>query len=137
MRKQQGKIIQVLQKLELNLLDEKQSLSRQFNNLVNTDIPKTILVPDTLYTNELPYPQEVLLDSIIYRNPMTRSYEYSIRADSDLENLASKRGMPGVSLGIDYITIGKNKTVMNNNAGKDALIFPKIGFDDYRDDGCT
>ena len=124
---------------EMELADLENSLARlkdkwnvhsvKFNNLLNVDNNSPIEIPDTLWTNNLPYSRQEILDSLSVNNHQVISLDYMMASYKGKEVIAKKNGLPNFSVGIDYIAIGKTDNAMidANQSGRDAILFPKIG----------
>jgi len=62
-------------------------------------------------------------------NHQVLNLDYMINSFQSKEKLAKKNGLPSISIGIDYIAIGRTDNAMINAGqnGNDAILFPKIG----------
>lgn len=99
--------------------------SVQFQNLVNDTIDRPLLLPDNLWETSFAIPKKQLLDSIQTLNHQLLKIDYEkelLVLKKEVDRLEDR---PGFSVGVDYINIGKGE---NNLSGKDAFMFPKIGF---------
>lgn len=106
------------------LKDKQQVLEVSFNNLLNTEEKKSITFPDELWSTDILYTKDAVLDSIQLQNHQLLSIDLQKSALAFKKQAAKKQGAPSFSLGIDYISIGKGD---NNLSGKDAFAFPKVG----------
>jgi outer membrane protein TolC len=114
----------------LALLKDKWNVhSVKFNNLLNVDDISTIEFPETLWTTDLPYSRQTVLDSLNLNNHQVISLDYMLASYKSKEAIAKKNGLPSFSVGIDYIAIGKTDNTMIDatQSGRDAILFPKIG----------
>ena len=110
---------------QLALLKDKQEvLEVSFNKLLNSDEKRLITFPDELWSTDIPYAKEAVLDSIRLKNHQLLSIDMQKSAMAFRKQATKKQGAPTFSLGIDYISIGKGD---NNLSGKDAIAFPKVG----------
>ena len=110
------------------LLDTKWVLEVNFNKLLNQPVETSITVPDDLWDESLSYSKEILLDSISNQNHMIKQLDFKMASFQKQEIAAHKMGGPKISIGMDYILIGKSDNPMvGNESGKDAILFPKIG----------
>ncbi len=115
---------------KLALLKDKSFVnSVKFNNLLNVDENSPIEIPDILWTNDLAYSRQTVLDSLKLNNHQLLTLDYKINSFQSKEKLAKKNGLPNISIGLDYIAIGASGDAMTdaNQNGKDAILFPKIG----------
>ena len=111
----------------LYLEDTRSPIQARFNELLNTDTPVEIVIPDTLATIAFSEGKNILLDSIIVQNPLLRGLDYELLAlDSEID-VAQKMGLPSFNLGLSYINISERSGVDIPDNGKDALIFPQVG----------
>lgn len=101
----------------------------KFNNLLNVDDNSLVEIPDTLWTDDLAYTRQEVLDSLKLNNHQVLNLDYMINSYQSKEKLAKKNGLPNISIGLDYITIGTTDNAMTGASqnGKDAILFPKIG----------
>ncbi len=108
-------------------LDTKDVLKINFNNLLNRDRLAEILVPTTLWQDELPFDKLNPLEEIYASNHQLKSIDHKLNAFLNQEVVAKKEGLPKFNIGLDYTVVGKNpaSTVIDN--GKDAFLIPSIG----------
>ena len=115
----------------LNLLKDNRNLEiLKFYNLLNTQEEIEIILPDTLWNSDFVLSKETALDSIIQGNHQLAILEMKGIKLNYNEILAEKSGKPEISLGIDYIVNGTydNPSLSSSMNGRDAIIFPRIGF---------
>jgi len=115
---------------DLAILRDKYTVaSIQFTNLLNLDDRIDVKIPDSLWQHDMPYSRTQILDSIKQNNHQLLKLDYLIESYRNSEQLARKSGLPSLSLGIDYIAVGKsdNNMVPSENNGRDAILFPRIG----------
>jgi outer membrane protein TolC len=105
------------------LIDQHNYLEITFENLLNTEL-ESIDLPPILWNVAPGLPKSVLLDSIKTLNHQIIGLELQKEAIRIQQDIARKEGSPNLSIGLDYIFVGKGE---NNLAGTDAFIFPKIG----------
>jgi outer membrane protein TolC len=110
---------------QLALLKDKQDvLNVMFNNLINLNNNKPVLVPEELWTNDFIHSKQAALDSILLNNHQLLTIDFQSEALRFKQEAANKMGKPDFSIGADYIIVGKGD---DNLAGTDAFLFPKIG----------
>ena len=110
---------------QLALLNDKANvLTVAFNNLLNVDNQSAILLPNDLWTTDLAYSKEAVLDSIAQFNHQLLSIDMQQAALAYKKEVADLMGKPNFKIGLDYTIIGKGE---NNLAGKDAFVFPMVG----------
>jgi outer membrane protein TolC len=115
---------------ELALLKDKWSVNTvKFNNLLHVEDGSQVLIPDALWQDDLPYSRQEVLDSLHINNHQLVKFNYLLESYRESERAARKAGLPSMSIGIDYIAIGKtdNTMIEQGNNGQDAIIFPRIG----------
>ncbi len=96
----------------------------RFNNLLNSETDETVELPDVLRLTALPGDKDALLDSIRAGNHRLLSLDRQIESLKSGQEAARKSGLPGFSIGFEYMVTGKGE---NNLAGKDAFVFPTVG----------
>nr|WP_321409116.1 TolC family protein [uncultured Carboxylicivirga sp.] len=106
------------------LRDKQQVLEVSFNNLLNSEDNEVITFPNELWSTDILYSKDAVLDSIQLKNHQLLSIDMQKSALAFKKQVAKKQGAPTFSLGIDYVSIGKGD---NNLSGKDAIAFPKVG----------
>ena len=108
-------------------LDSKEVLQTRFNNLLQRDPEAGIALPEELEPEVLPYPDQVVLDSIYANNRELQAMDDRVNAFVKEEIVASKDGLPKFSLGVNYFVIGENSGSSMADNGKDAIMFPSVG----------
>ena len=105
------------------LIDQQSYLKIAFGNLLNIEL-ESINLPEVLWSTGLSLPKSILIDSIKTLNHQILGLELQQEAFRIQQDIARKEGSPNLSIGLDYIFVGKGE---NNLMGTDAFIFPKIG----------
>ncbi len=121
-------------RVEMELADLENSLaflrdkwninSVKFNNLLNVDNSIEIIIPDQLWTVDLKYSRQAVIDSLTVNNHQLKSLDFLFQSLDSNKKLAKKNGKPNILVGIDYSAIGKSG--ISPDAGKDALML-KVG----------
>jgi outer membrane protein TolC len=114
----------------LALLKDEWNIAKvKFNNLLNVEDGSDVVIPDSLWSDDLPYSRQDVLNSLRLNNHQILKFDYLLESYRENERLARKTGLPAMSVGIDYIVIGKTDNTMidQGNSGRDAILFPKIG----------
>ncbi len=111
------------------LKDRLTAQTTAFNNLLNVENDREIVFPDTLPVPGHAITKEAVLDSINILNHQLTALEHEYNSFVNRETASRKQGAPKISLGVDYIFIGKsdNPALDASLNGKDAVLFPKIG----------
>ncbi|MFN2379151.1 MAG: TolC family protein [Bacteroidales bacterium] len=105
----------------LEILEEKEkSLLTAFNSLLNRDAGEPVNVEGELSV-DLSDPGYSVAD-ITAGNPALRSLELKIEAGKAGEEVARKRGLPGIGVGVDYVVTGERTGVTMDENGKDILM---------------
>lgn len=113
---------------QLALLRDKMNTQKvQFNNLLNVDNQRSVLLPDTLDNTNLDMTAQAVLDSIRSGNHQVLQMEFMQAAYARQQIVAQKMGKPKLMLGLDYMFIGKGDNPTIADAGKDAFVFPMVG----------
>ena len=105
------------------LRDAQSLLTTSFKNLIGTS--SEISIGDIIISTDLLLSKEAIMDSIKAKNHVLLSMDLKTSALDYQKEAARKAGGPNFNIGIDYTFIGKGE---NNLSGKDAILFPKIGF---------
>ena len=117
-------------KNQLELLKDKFSVETiKFNKLMYVEDTISIQFPDTLWHSDLTSGRAEIMAKIRSNNHQVQKLEFLSAVFKNQETVAKKSGMPGISIGIDYIFIGKDDNPMVNSGqnGKDAIVFPMVG----------
>ncbi|MBN1596856.1 MAG: TolC family protein [Bacteroidales bacterium] len=111
------------------LLDKLNSQKIAFNNLLNVDESREVVIPDLLMTDQLNPDRRALLDSIRMNNHQILSLEFQQASYEYQQIVARKMGKPEFTVGFDYIFIGKSSNGMTppDESGRDAVILPMVG----------
>lgn len=107
------------------LKDNFNVLEIMFNNLLNAENNQKVELPETLPDIDIEKDKNSILEEILAKNHQLISFDYQLETLKFKEELAKKAGNPNFTLGVDYTIIGKGN---NKLAGKDAFLFPKLGF---------
>ncbi len=119
--------------MDLNDLNNQQILladnfmvqSVLFRNLVNDPGQKPLILPESLWETDFKISKSQLLDSIQMLNHQLLKIEYEKEVLVLKKEVDKLQDRPVFSVGVDYINVGKGGS---NLSGKDAFVFPKIGF---------
>jgi outer membrane protein TolC len=121
-------------RIEMELADLENNLAQlkdrwnvssiKFNNLLNLDTNTTIHLSDKIWTNDLIYTKQQILMKLNQQNHQLKSFDMMISSYVYDQKEKKKRGLPNITLGMDYTSIDDNGNFYNN--GKDALMV-KIG----------
>ncbi len=106
------------------LRDKQYVLKVMFNNYLNVNKDNPVLLPELLLTGDLNFSKQAALDSIRINNHQLLSIDFQAEALIFKQEVASRSGKPGFSLGVEYTVVGKG---VNNLTGTDAFMFPKVG----------
>ncbi|HPE56669.1 MAG TPA: TolC family protein [Bacteroidales bacterium] len=112
-----------------DLLDLKNSQQVAFNNLLNVESERSVLLPEELQATEETFEAVAMLDSIRQNNHSILKLQYLETAFAKQQDAAVKMGMPGFAVGVDYIMIGKSDGPVPEpfTSGRDAIVFPTVG----------
>lgn len=109
------------------LRDNMNTQQVQFNNLLNVENQRTVLLPDSLNNTDLEMTAQAVLDSIRSGNHQVLQMEFMQASYAKQQLAAKKMGKPKLMLGLDYMLIGKGSNPTMADAGKDAFVFPMVG----------
>lgn len=101
----------------------------RFNNLLNVENQRLVDLPDSLLNMDIGLNREDILDSIRNGNHQILQMEFMQASYEVREIAARKTGAPSISLGIDYMAIGKSANPMAgiSESGTDAIVLPMVG----------
>jgi len=109
--------------------DELNVLEIKFNNLLNTSEFQNIQISDSLMYTDLTVSKQEIIEDIRSNNHQLKNLNYISESYQSEISVSKKSAFPNISFGIDYIVTDKNTGIPNlADNGKDAIIFPKIGF---------
>lgn len=111
----------------LQLQDSRAPLQARFEQLLNSRLEEPILVPDTLWPEEILLEKEELYQHILAENPELRGLEFEVQASESQLTVAKKMGLPSFNLGMSYTNIAPRTDMEIPDNGKDALMFPQLG----------
>jgi outer membrane protein TolC len=104
----------------LALLKDKWLVYRvKFNNLLHVENNTKVVVPKRLWTDDLQYNKQELIQRIKTDNHQIKSYNFLKESSLHNEKFVFKQGKPKLLFGVDYTSIGDKGT--SPFAGKDAL----------------
>lgn len=113
------------------LQDSKLPLVTEFEQLLNTKLQEPINFPDSLWEEQLILEKDEIFDSILAENPQLVHLMHESKMREYEIDVAEKRGMPSISLGMSYTNISPRKDLEQGmelpNNGQDAFIFPQVG----------
>ena len=108
-------------------VDTKNTIQTKFNNLLAREVSKNIMIPDTLWQDELPFDKLNMLDEIYAENHQLKSLDHKLNAFVNQEVVAKKEGLPKFNIGLNYTVVDKNPSSTAIDNGKDAFLFPSVG----------
>ncbi len=111
------------------LKDNYAMMQTGFNNLLNVDVQRSVIIPDSLGNKDFDMTREAMLDSIRNGNHQVLQMEFMEASYEKQQTVARKMAKPNLMLGLDYVVTGKssNPMVSPPESGKDAMIFPMVG----------
>jgi cobalt-zinc-cadmium efflux system outer membrane protein len=127
----QGSMIDVLRvQLEISeqetmlqlLTNKKEPLILMFNQLLNRAIKAPINLPDTLELSPLLWSDSIILDSVLFDNPVLAELASKQRALNYQATVVRKQGAPSVGIGLNYILVSERTDVDIPDNGKDILL---------------
>jgi len=105
----------------LSILNKQQiPLSSRFNQLLNRPTNEKVLIEDSLSLSVIPAAYRK--DSLLHANPQVEKLSLQIKASQTDEQLAIKRGLPQLGLGLDYVMVGERQDLLVPDNGKDAFM---------------
>jgi len=95
-----------------------------FNNLINSEQPVSVQLPEQLQDPDPVLSKEAIHDSILVQNHQLLNLDLQAESFRFKQDAARKTGMPEIKIGFDYTIIGKGD---NNMEGTDAIMLPSVG----------
>lgn len=114
-------------KLE-SLKDAQQAAEIKFEKLLNSDLEESPFMPDTLWNEVVDDDKVDIQKQMIANSHRLKALDKKYEAYGHQQDAAEKMGMPGFTIGANYINVGKRTDMDVPNNGKDALLLPQIGF---------
>jgi outer membrane protein TolC len=110
----------------IELLKNQQATSMaKFNSLLGRLSNTSIVLPDSLKTENIGMPVSVVSDSILSNNPMLGMLQYEKQSLEARTRMVSRMGYPMVGLGVNYSVISKNAMSTSSMNGKD-MVMPMV-----------
>ncbi len=105
----------------LGILNKKEKpLLATFNNLLNRDELKPVVLQDSLSMKVLP--ENFRRDSMLTNNPMLNAIDLKQQASEKSELAAQRQGLPSFGVGLDYALVGKRTDMDVADNGKNAFM---------------
>lgn len=117
-----GELVNQLKFLE----DSERPLVAEFEQLLNVRLTDGILLPDTLWNEQILVTREQIMDSVKILNPSILSIEHEILSYDQDVLAARKTGGPSFTVGLNYTIVSKLDGYTGEGNGKDAIL-PTIG----------
>ena len=117
-----GELVNQLKFLE----DSERPLVAEFEQLLNVRLIDGILLPDTLWNEQILVTREQIMDSVKILNPSILSIEHEILSYDQDVLAARKTGGPSFTVGLNYTIVSKLDGYTGEGNGKD-VILPTIG----------
>jgi outer membrane protein TolC len=116
------------EKLEL-LMDTRVPVKAKFEQLLNTEIPEPIDIPDSLWREEIVISKADVIDSIFSNSPRLRMLDHQQYAFENQQEVAKKMGLPSFNLGVNYVNVAPRSDLEMSlpGNGKDGWVFPQVG----------
>jgi len=100
----------------------------QFEQLLNQQLGEQLALPDTLWEEIISGTREEVKAQMIANSHRLKALDKHYEAFGYQQDVAEKQGMPGFTIGANYINIGKRTDMDVPDNGQDALLLPQIGF---------
>ena len=109
------------------LIDSREPIKTEFREMLNVELKIPIKIPDTLRTVGLLSQKNVLMDSVLLKNPSLKKFDFDINSFNSQIDVAKSMGKPSFNVGLGYTNISKRSGLDFSDNGRDALILPQIG----------
>ncbi|MBL3656277.1 TolC family protein [Fulvivirga sediminis] len=104
------------------LLDIQQTQSARFNTLLNHSVNEKVEVQDSLVSAELVWDDQVLMDSILLKNPELNALYQRNTALNSQKVIAQKEGQPSFGVGVSYGLVTPRTDMDVPQNGQDILM---------------
>ncbi len=113
---------------KLQYLEESyEPLITQFEQLLNQNLTEAIVLPDSLWMEELLLTKDSVFQIILANNPQLEAIRYQAQSFQSQVVAVQKMSLPSFTLGGSYINIGFHTDMEVPDNGRDAILFPQIG----------
>ena len=99
----------------------------QFEQLLNQPLPKPIVLPDSLWQEELELSKDSTFQTMVANSPQLSVLRHEAQAYRSQARVTKKMGLPSFTLGGSYTSIAKRTDMEMPNNGQDAIMFPQVG----------
>jgi len=113
----------MLQEAETRLIildDRENSMLSVFNSLLNRDSDEKVNIPDSVQIENLL--TDVGKDSLLSVNPLLTELELRYRAAEVNQELARKKGLPNIGVGLEYMIMGSPAAMESTDKWNGALM---------------
>ena len=107
------------------LKNQRNTISAQFNSFLNRPPDVTVILPDTLISDNFQLSTLAITDSILGNNPMLGMLQFEQKSLEARKQMVTKMSYPMVGLGLNYSLINKSEMSTSAMNGKD-MIMPMV-----------
>ncbi|MEO0330256.1 MAG: TolC family protein, partial [Bacteroidota bacterium] len=113
---------------KLQYLEEShEPLITQFEQLLNQNLTEAIVLPDSLWTEDLLFTKDSVFQIILANNPQLEAIRYQAQSFQSQVVAVQKMSLPSFTLGGSYINIDARTDREVPDNGRDAILFPQVG----------
>jgi outer membrane protein TolC len=102
-------------------------LITRFEQLLNEDLAEPIMLPDSLWQEQLVLAKDSIFQTILANNPQLEELRYEAQAYGSEATVAQKMGLPSFTLGGSYTNVAERTDMEVPDNGQDAIVFPQVG----------
>ncbi len=115
------------------LRNSQNTVTAQFNALLNRPLDQAVFLPDTLYADSLVVALDDIADSVLRNNPMLTMIAYEQQSLESRRLMNNRMGYPMIGLGVNYSVINESMMSTSEMNGTDMLMpMVKITLPIYR-----
>jgi outer membrane protein TolC len=107
------------------LKNQLNTITAQFNSLLNRSPEAGVTIPDTLLAESFDPSWLAMRDSILVNNPMLGMLKFEEQSINARKIMVSKMGYPMIGVGVNYSLINKSEMSTSSMNGKD-MIMPMV-----------
>jgi len=111
----------------LYLEDSQKPILAKFDELLNETPEQPIVLPDTLWSEEISAPRDSIFQTISSNSPQLKQFDFESDSYASQIEAARKMGLPSFNVGFNYINVAPRTDMTFAGNGKDAFVFPQVG----------
>lgn len=109
------------------LRESEPALVAEFEQLLGEELEQDLLFPKELWQEQLLLEKDQIFSKIVRNNPYLKHLMHKMNIEQYEIEVAEKKGMPSLSLGMSYTNIAPRDDMAVTDNGRDALMLPQVG----------